>query len=81
MEWASQEKELTPDMVHTSHLWAVYPGDEIAWNKDSDLFDAAKKALYSRIEHGARSFWMARGLAYRFDIDSWTVETQAGSFP
>ena len=27
MEWASQEKELTPDMVHTSHLWAVYPGD------------------------------------------------------
>ena len=56
MEWASQEKELTPDMVHTSHLWAVYPGDEIAWNKDRDLFDAAKKALYSRIEHGARSF-------------------------
>lgn len=56
MEWASQEKELTPDMVHTSHLWAVYPGGEIAWNKDRDLFDAAKKALYSRIEHGARSF-------------------------
>ena len=40
MEWAAQEKELTPDMVHTSHLWAVYPGDEIAWNKDRDLFDA-----------------------------------------
>ena len=22
-EWALEEKELTPDMVHTSHLWAV----------------------------------------------------------
>ena len=54
-EWALEEKELTPNMVHTSHLWAVYPGDEISWDKDSEIYEAAKKSLYSRIEHGAKA--------------------------
>ena len=31
MEWAKEEKELTPDMGHVSHLWAAFPGDEINW--------------------------------------------------
>lgn len=56
MEWAREEQELTPDMVHTSHLWAVFPGEEIAWNKEKDLFEAAKAALRSRLAHGAKSF-------------------------
>ena len=54
-EWALEEKELTPDMVHTSHLWAVYPGDEISWDRDPAIYEAAKKSLYSRIEHGAKA--------------------------
>lgn len=54
-EWAWEEKELTPNMVHTSHLWAVYPGDEISWDKDLEIYEAAKKALYSRLKHGAKS--------------------------
>ena len=54
-DWALEEKELTPNMVHTSHLWAVYPGDEISWDKDSEIYEAAIKSLYSRIEHGAKA--------------------------
>ena len=54
-EWAWEEKELTPNMVHTSHLWAVFPGDEISWNKDKEIYEAARKSLDSRIEHGAKA--------------------------
>ncbi len=53
MEWSSEEEELTPDMVHTSHLWAAFPGMEITWQGDTKLFEAAKKALRRRIDHGA----------------------------
>lgn len=55
MEWAREEKELTPDMVHTSHLWGVFPGEEITWNQDEALFEAARKSLCSRLAHGAKS--------------------------
>ena len=54
-EWALEEKELTPDMVHTSHLWAVYPGDEISWSKDKTIYEAARNSLDSRIGHGAKA--------------------------
>ena len=54
-EWAWEEKELTPNMVHTSHLWAVFPGDEISWNKDKKIYEAARKSLDFRIEHGAKA--------------------------
>ena len=51
-EWAEEEKELTPGMSHISHLWAVYPGEEIT-EKNPELFEAAKRSLESRLENGA----------------------------
>lgn len=56
MEWAKEEKELTPGMGHISHLWAVYPGKEINWKETPELLEAAKKSLQVRLENGARPF-------------------------
>lgn len=55
-EWAEEEKEYTPDMVHNSHLYGAFPGDEINWQSDPEIFRAAKKSLDERILHGADSF-------------------------
>ena len=52
LEWAKEEKELTPDMGHVSHLWAVYPGDEINWKETPNLLKAAKKSVEARRESG-----------------------------
>ncbi|WP_051208647.1 glycoside hydrolase family 95 protein [Butyrivibrio sp. WCD3002] len=52
LEWAKEEQELTPDMAHVSHLYAVYPGDDIT-ESTPELFEAAKKSLLYRIKSGA----------------------------
>lgn len=53
LEWAKEEEELTPNMAHVSHLFAAFPGDEISWNHDKELFKAAEKSLTVRLENGA----------------------------
>ncbi|NJP41541.1 glycoside hydrolase family 95 protein [Oscillospiraceae bacterium HV4-5-C5C] len=53
MEWAHEEREYTPDMVHTSHLYGVFPGDEINWKTAPALFQAAQKSLEARLQAGA----------------------------
>jgi alpha-L-fucosidase 2 len=58
LEWLKEEKEMTPGMPHISHLWGVYPGDEINWRDTPDLLRAARKSLEMRIENGAgRGGW------------------------
>lgn len=52
LEWAREEKELTPDMSHVSHLWAVYPGDEINWKNNPEHLQAARKSLQVRRDSG-----------------------------
>lgn len=52
LEWAREEKELTPGMSHVSHLWAVFPGDEINWRDTPELLDAARESLRVRKENG-----------------------------
>ncbi len=53
MEWAREEVEYTPGMPHTSHLFGVYPGEEITCLKTPELFKAARKSLDVRIENGS----------------------------
>lgn len=55
-EWAEEEREYTPDMVHTSHLYGVFPGNEITWRSDQAIFKAAQKSLQERIRYGADGF-------------------------
>jgi alpha-L-fucosidase 2 len=51
MEWLKEYQEAEPNHRHVSHLWAVYPGDEITTGKP-DLANAAKASLKARGDEG-----------------------------
>ncbi|MFT4153647.1 glycosyl hydrolase family 95 catalytic domain-containing protein [Parafilimonas sp.] len=52
MEWAQGFKEVEPHHRHSSHLFALYPGDEITLDKTPALAEAAKKSLEARGDDG-----------------------------
>lgn len=60
MEWLEEYKEPEPQHRHVSHLWGLYPGDEISVEKTPDLAKAARKSLGVRGDNGVG--W---SLAYR----------------
>jgi alpha-L-fucosidase 2 len=53
LEWQEEEKEAIPGMSHISHLWAVYPGNQINKKDSPALLAAAKKSLEMRLANGA----------------------------
>jgi len=48
MEWPEPYPESDPHHRHVSHLWGLYPGDEISPATTPDLADAARKTLIAR---------------------------------
>ena len=48
MEWLQEYPEQDPHHRHTSHLWGLYPGDEISPTATPALAEAAKKTLIAR---------------------------------
>jgi alpha-L-fucosidase 2 len=50
-EWRNDYEEVEPGHRHLSHLFAVYPNDEIN-PKTPDLFKAARVSLERRLDHG-----------------------------
>lgn len=48
MEWLEEYDEPETTHRHVSHLWALYPGDEISLEKTPDLAEAARKTLEKR---------------------------------
>ncbi|WP_316790409.1 glycoside hydrolase family 95 protein [Pedobacter frigoris] len=52
MEWAEEFKEAEPKHRHLSHLFALYPGNEITVYKTPELADAVKKSLEARGDGG-----------------------------
>jgi alpha-L-fucosidase 2 len=48
MEWLQEYPEQDPHHRHTSHLWGLYPGDEISLTATPALAEAAKKTLTAR---------------------------------
>jgi alpha-L-fucosidase 2 len=48
MEWLEEYDEPEPTHRHVSHLWALYPGDEITLEKTPELADAARRTLEKR---------------------------------
>ena len=48
MEWPEPYKEPEPHHRHVSHLWGLYPGDEISLSTTPDLAAAARKTLIAR---------------------------------
>jgi alpha-L-fucosidase 2 len=48
MEWPEPYKEVDPHHRHVSHLWGLYPGNEISPAATPDLAAAARKTLVAR---------------------------------
>jgi alpha-L-fucosidase 2 len=48
MEWPEPYKEADPHHRHISHLWGLYPGNEISLATTPDLASAARKTLVAR---------------------------------
>jgi len=51
MEWDQPYEEAEKGHRHISHLYALYPGDDIT-AENPELFDAAKRTIQYRIDHG-----------------------------
>ncbi len=51
-EWVEDYDEPEPRHRHTSHLFALHPGNQIARRKTPELFEAAKKSLLGRGDLG-----------------------------
>ncbi|HZK64632.1 MAG TPA: glycoside hydrolase family 95 protein [Puia sp.] len=52
MEWLENYKETEPHHRHVSHLWGLYPGNEITRAGTPDLADAVKASLEARGDQG-----------------------------
>jgi alpha-L-fucosidase 2 len=52
-EWSEDYDEPEPGMGHVSHLFALFPGDEITLRGTPELAKAARVSLERRIQNGA----------------------------
>ncbi len=52
MEWLEPYKEPEPHHRHVSHLWGLYPGNEISPAETPELAQAARKSLEARGDDG-----------------------------
>ena len=51
-EWVEDYEEPEPGHRHMSHLYGLYPGDQLEHSKSPELNLAAKKSLGYRLSHG-----------------------------
>ena len=63
MEWAEDYKEVEPHHRHTSHLFALHPGNQISVTGTPQLAEAARKTLVARGDDGTG--W---GLAWKINM-------------
>ncbi len=63
LEWRTDYPETEPGHRHNSHLYPIYPGDEITPRGTPELADAARKALRRRLEHDGGWTGWSRGWA------------------
>lgn len=47
-EWLEDKDDTTNKHRHVSHLWGVFPGDDITWDKNKEVMKAAKQSLLYR---------------------------------
>lgn len=52
MEWLQEYSEVEPQHRHVSHLWGLYPGDEISPETTPDFARAARRSLEVRGDDG-----------------------------
>lgn len=47
-EWLEDKDDTTNKHRHVSHLWGVYPGNDITWTNDKIMMNAARQSLIYR---------------------------------
>jgi len=52
MEWSQEFEEAEPGHRHISHLYGLHPGNQITWQKNPELMEAARKTIEYRLSHG-----------------------------
>lgn len=58
LEWNEKFEELEPGHRHLSHLFALYPGEQICPSRSPDLFEAARRSLELRLANfGGHTGW------------------------
>jgi alpha-L-fucosidase 2 len=58
LEWSEPVAEFEPGHRHLSHLYGLYPGDEIDLDATPRLAEAARQSLEQRLAHGSgQSGW------------------------
>lgn len=65
-EWIEDYKEAEPGHRHMSHLFALYPGDQINYDKNPKLTEAAKKSLEYRLDYGSGQTGWSRAWVINF---------------
>ena len=64
MEWLKEYPEQDPHHRHTSHLWGLFPGDQISLTQTPALAEAARKTLIARGD-------ISTGWATAFRMEMW----------
>ncbi|SDM63385.1 alpha-L-fucosidase 2 [Pedobacter steynii] len=65
-EWVEDYKEAEPGHRHVSHLFALYPGNQITAVKTPELFEGAKKTLANRLKNGGAGTGWSRAWTINF---------------
>jgi alpha-L-fucosidase 2 len=52
LEWLEEYEEVEPGHRHVSHLFALFPGDQVSPSKTPELAAAARQTLDYRLSHG-----------------------------
>lgn len=65
-EWIEDFEESEPGHRHVSHLFALHPGRQITKDKTPELFEAARKSIDRRLEHGGAGTGWSRAWTINF---------------
>ena len=64
-EWIKDYEEVEPGHRHISHLFGLYPGDQIN-ERNPEIYDAAKKTIERRLSHGGGATGWSRAWIINF---------------
>lgn len=66
LEWDRPYEEPEPGHRHISHLYGFHPGNAVTKTKTPELFEAVKKTLQYRLEHGGAGTGWSRAWLINF---------------
>lgn len=77
MEWMEEYEEKELGHRHMSHLYALYPSDQISVDQTPELAEAAKKTLKTRLSHGGGHTGWSRAWIINFYVKLRDAESAA----